>query len=150
MLFGWQLFHKRVELLKSANQEVQKIAPLHASFSLGQKLGKRALLGRNATQDCTSTGVVITCERCGSAFSPNESLCSICANRSRLPQCSICQLPVKGICFFTPSKLAILFQMQASHAHARAVCTSPILIARAPQNYNFVGQGAGVSVLALA
>jgi hypothetical protein len=40
MLFGWQLYHKRVELLKSVNQEVQKIAPPHVSSGLGQKLGK--------------------------------------------------------------------------------------------------------------
>jgi hypothetical protein len=40
MLFGWQLFHKRVEMLKSVNREVQKIAPPHVG--LAQKLGKWA------------------------------------------------------------------------------------------------------------
>lgn len=35
MLFRWQLFHKRVELLKSVNQEVQKIASPHVSSGLG-------------------------------------------------------------------------------------------------------------------
>jgi hypothetical protein len=40
MLFGWQLFHKRVELLKSVNQEIQKVAPPPISFGCEKKLSK--------------------------------------------------------------------------------------------------------------
>lgn len=35
-LFSWEMFHKRLELLKSVDEEIQKISPPHKSSGLGQ------------------------------------------------------------------------------------------------------------------
>lgn len=39
ILFGWQLFHKRVELFKSVDQEMQKIVPSHLLAAFEHKFG---------------------------------------------------------------------------------------------------------------
>lgn len=37
-----------------------------------------------------------SCEHCGLAFFSTELTCSQCAGRKKLPECSVCRLPVKG------------------------------------------------------
>src|SRR5882762_219809 len=50
MLFGWRLFHKRVELLKSVDQEVQKIVPPYFTSGSEQRIGKWTVLFLSVTE----------------------------------------------------------------------------------------------------
>lgn len=36
ILFSWEMYHKRLELLKSVDEEIQRISPPHKSSGLGQ------------------------------------------------------------------------------------------------------------------
>jgi len=90
MLFGWQLFHKRVEMLKSVDQEIQKMVPPYFHSGFEQRIG-----------------VVVACERCRNVFRSNETVCSTCTSRSKLPQCTICRLPTKGLSRTCPSCLHV-------------------------------------------
>lgn len=106
MLFRWQLFHKRVDLLKSVNQEVQTIAPPHVSSGFGVAGLGMAYATRHARflAYIFFPGVVATCERCGRVLEANDRTCPNCASRFKMPQCSICRLPVKGACLCCPSR----------------------------------------------
>lgn len=99
MLFGWQLFHKRVELLKSVAEEMRKTVPLHTALGRSEsQFGRSNILLHPSEHHIASlsSGISFVCKQCQVAMSSGETVCSTCTTTSRLPQCFICRLHVKG------------------------------------------------------
>ncbi|KAJ7184758.1 hypothetical protein C8R46DRAFT_1158882 [Mycena filopes] len=76
VLFSWQLFHKRLELLKSVN---------HTDTVLD---GGEHAIGMIRT--CTGAG-------CGEPVELGKTACRNCSRPCSMPQCTVCRLPVKGL-----------------------------------------------------
>ncbi|KAJ7148202.1 hypothetical protein C8R46DRAFT_1167201 [Mycena filopes] len=76
VLFSWQLFHKRLELLKSVN---------HTDTVLD---GAEHAIGMIRT--CTGAG-------CGEPVEVGKTACRNCSRPCSMPQCTVCRLPVKGL-----------------------------------------------------
>ncbi|KAK7061329.1 WD-repeats-region domain-containing protein [Favolaschia claudopus] len=74
LLFSWQLFHKRLELLKSVN---------HADT-----ISDSAQHGIGLAQSCATCGRVVELGR---------RTCRNCSRPCTMPHCTICRLPVKGL-----------------------------------------------------
>ncbi|TFK38773.1 hypothetical protein BDQ12DRAFT_630610 [Crucibulum laeve] len=77
LLFQWELYHKRLELLKSVN-------------------------GQEATRDKTephSIGLMRICKQpgCNSVISQKADACPECHHPAYKANCTICRLPVKGL-----------------------------------------------------
>ncbi|KAI0056151.1 hypothetical protein BV25DRAFT_1814563 [Artomyces pyxidatus] len=79
ILFRWQLLHKRIELLKAVDHDLQ------SSLSPPHEIERNRL------------GISVLCSRCGNDTTPRgHTACSSCHARLTMPLCSICRLPVKG------------------------------------------------------
>jgi len=77
LLFRWQLFHKRLELLKAVGQQDGVI-----SNTEPHRIGLLRLCSRN---DCR-------------AILPKHSnICKHCSAACPMPRCTICRFPVKGL-----------------------------------------------------
>ncbi|KAJ7613889.1 hypothetical protein DFH06DRAFT_1014506 [Mycena polygramma] len=74
VLFSWQLFHKRLELLKSVN---------HADT-----IADSAQHG---------IGMLRSCIGCGEVVEQGKNACPNCSRPCSMPQCTVCRLPVKGL-----------------------------------------------------
>ncbi|KAJ6467500.1 hypothetical protein C8R47DRAFT_990390 [Mycena vitilis] len=74
VLFSWQLFHKRLELLRSVN---------HADT-----IADSAQHG---------IGMIRSCVGCGEVVEPGKNACPNCSRPCSMPQCTVCRLPVKGL-----------------------------------------------------
>ncbi|KAG5734715.1 hypothetical protein E4T56_gene8979 [Termitomyces sp. T112] len=75
LMCRWQLYHKRLELLKSVKKQT---TPLDKNRKL-------------------TIGLVRTCTRCMMALPPNANHCPSCTAPCSMAKCSICRLPVKGL-----------------------------------------------------
>ncbi|KAF8885596.1 hypothetical protein BD779DRAFT_1532626, partial [Infundibulicybe gibba] len=75
ILFNWQLFHKRLELLKVAHNQIP---------------------GQEASSD-HHLGLVQACTRCKMIIPHKVNACPSCGNPCSMANCSICRLPVKGL-----------------------------------------------------
>ena len=96
-LFSWEMFHKRLELLKSVDEEIQKISPPHKPSGLGQTgLGMSVSVRLTPILADFTLGVANICDQCGVTLGTLEKPCDNCSNRSKRAQCTICRLPVKG------------------------------------------------------
>ncbi|KAF7354044.1 WD-REPEATS-REGION domain-containing protein [Mycena venus] len=74
VLFSWQLFHKRLELLKSVNYT--------DTAANGEQHG---------------IGMIRTCTTCGEMVEQGKNACRNCARPCGMPHCTVCRLPVKGL-----------------------------------------------------
>ncbi|KAJ6608856.1 hypothetical protein B0H10DRAFT_513883 [Mycena sp. CBHHK59/15] len=76
VLFSWQLFHKRLELLKSINHP--------------------EVIVDSAQHDI---GLVRTCTECKlhPVVEHGKNACSNCFHACGMPHCTVCRLPVKGL-----------------------------------------------------
>ncbi|KAF8209638.1 hypothetical protein K438DRAFT_1711879 [Mycena galopus ATCC 62051] len=74
MLFSWQLFHKRLELLKSVNYA-------NIVADSGQH----------------SIGMIRSCTTCGEMVEEGKNACRNCSRPCGMPHCTVCRLPVKGL-----------------------------------------------------
>ncbi|KAJ6566840.1 hypothetical protein B0H19DRAFT_1067114 [Mycena capillaripes] len=74
VLFSWQLFHKRLELLKSVNY-ADTVA--------------------DGTQH--GIGMIRSCMDCGEVVEQGKNACRNCSRPCGLPHCTVCRLPVKGL-----------------------------------------------------
>lgn len=86
LLFRWELFHKRLELLKAVEKPG---IPVNKERSQHQEDQQHGL------------GLVRMCARpdCPMLLEPKTHVCSHCGTPSPLPGCTICRLPVKGSSF---------------------------------------------------
>ncbi|KAF9467004.1 hypothetical protein BDZ94DRAFT_1250295 [Collybia nuda] len=75
LLFRWELFHKRLELLKSVNKHITS----------------------RDGDDRHSIGLVRTCTRCTMILPDRVNACPSCGNPCSMANCTICRLPVKGL-----------------------------------------------------
>ncbi|PBK62980.1 hypothetical protein ARMSODRAFT_963822 [Armillaria solidipes] len=76
VLFSWQLYHKRLELLKAVHGQ-------EMSCDIGQhEIG--------IVHRCTVFG-------CQGDIPHGVSVCTSCSHRAVMPSCSVCRLPVKGL-----------------------------------------------------
>lgn len=76
VLFSWQLYHKRLELLKAVHGQ-------EMSWDIGQhEIG--------IVHRCTVFG-------CQGDIPHGVSVCTSCSHRAMMPSCSVCRLPVKGL-----------------------------------------------------
>ncbi|KAG6828743.1 hypothetical protein H0H92_006881 [Tricholoma furcatifolium] len=74
LLCRWQMFHKRLELLKAVKKQNM---PVDESQTL-------------------TIGLVRTCPSCAIVLSDKARHCSSCPSFASMAKCSICRLPVKG------------------------------------------------------
>ncbi|KAF7373833.1 WD-REPEATS-REGION domain-containing protein [Mycena sanguinolenta] len=74
VLFSWQLFHKRLELLKSVN---------HIDT-----------LSDSAQHEI---GMIRSCTTCGEVVEQGKNSCRNCSRPCSTPHCTVCRLPVKGL-----------------------------------------------------
>ncbi|KAF8798319.1 hypothetical protein BYT27DRAFT_7246637 [Phlegmacium glaucopus] len=78
LLFRWQLFHKRLELLKAVNRQPDGLVPNTVPYHIG-------LLRLCPRSDCR-------------AILPEKSnICRHCSTSCVMPKCTICRFPVKGL-----------------------------------------------------
>lgn len=89
MLFSWQLYHKRLELLKSVNTQV---IPLEKEHTLGEPLSPCFKLAINRFP----IGLIRTCLRCTTDLPEKVNMCPSCGSPCSMASCSVCRLPVKG------------------------------------------------------
>ncbi|KAF8060765.1 hypothetical protein FPV67DRAFT_1423352 [Lyophyllum atratum] len=75
LLCRWELYHKRLELLKSVKRET---APVESSRM-------------------HTIGLVRTCSRCTMPLPQNVNQCPSCSAHFLMAKCTICRLPVKGL-----------------------------------------------------
>jgi hypothetical protein len=78
----------------------------------------------------------------------NDRTCPNCTNRFKMPQCSICRLPVKGTFLYRLPFLVFILS-QASHVHARVVCTLCISTAGGARKFSFAQRAVVVCVSGL-
>ncbi|KAJ7576839.1 hypothetical protein C8J56DRAFT_971742 [Mycena floridula] len=71
MLFRWQLFHKRLEILK--------------------------IIQTTALENQHEIGIERRCSRCHSCLPKRGNACTSCHLPCSMPSCSICRLPIKGL-----------------------------------------------------
>ncbi|KAJ7473277.1 hypothetical protein FB451DRAFT_290628 [Mycena latifolia] len=74
VLFSWELYHKRLELLKSVSH--------HDAVADGAQHG---------------IGLMRSCAKCGDIVEEGKNACGKCSRPSGMPQCTVCRLPVKGL-----------------------------------------------------
>ncbi|KAJ7739030.1 hypothetical protein DFH07DRAFT_983862 [Mycena maculata] len=74
LLFSWQLYHKRLELLKSVNHP--------------------DAVGEAAQHDL---GLIRNCTNCNTIVEAGKNACPNCARFCGMPHCTVCRLPVKGL-----------------------------------------------------
>ncbi|KAJ7894421.1 hypothetical protein B0H14DRAFT_3854291 [Mycena olivaceomarginata] len=74
VLFSWQLFHKRLELLKSVNY--------------ADSIADSAQHG---------IGMIRSCTTCSEVVEQGKNACRNCSRPCGMPHCTICRLPVKGL-----------------------------------------------------
>ncbi|KAF9491085.1 hypothetical protein BDN71DRAFT_1453503 [Pleurotus eryngii] len=74
LLFAWQLYHRRLELLKCIRSSIHD----------------------KARQDFNS-GIFHSFSRCGHEILQNGNSCPSCGQPSKMPLCSICRMPIKGL-----------------------------------------------------
>ncbi|KAJ7084577.1 hypothetical protein B0H15DRAFT_386319 [Mycena belliarum] len=74
LLFSWQLFHKRLELLKSVSR--YDAAPESAQHGIG---------------------LMRSCSKCGEIVEAGKTACRSCSRPSGALQCTVCRLPVRGL-----------------------------------------------------
>ncbi|CAL1710706.1 unnamed protein product [Somion occarium] len=82
MLSAWQFPSKRIELIKSVEDELQSI--------LSESLQSIVL-------DCSPLGVVRLCSKCKHENTFLTDFCAMCNNRLSADRCSVCRLPIKGL-----------------------------------------------------
>jgi len=78
MLYNWKLFYQRTQLLKSLHVEL-RLSPLHANVMDESKMER-------LHYDCSNV-----------LEAPGLSRKMSHASSSKLPSCSVCHLPVKGL-----------------------------------------------------
>ncbi|KAJ7690925.1 hypothetical protein B0H14DRAFT_3906345 [Mycena olivaceomarginata] len=74
VLFSWQLFHKRLELLKSVNYADSIVDSAQHGI-----------------------GMIRSCTTCGEVVEQGKNACRKCSRPCGMPHCTICRLPVKGL-----------------------------------------------------
>ncbi|KAJ7205052.1 hypothetical protein GGX14DRAFT_551619 [Mycena pura] len=79
VLFSWQLYHKRLELLKS-------ISHLDAAEDTQHSTGIHK-----------SSGMMRRCLGCGDIMEQDKNACRNCSRPCGMPHCTVCRLPVKGL-----------------------------------------------------
>ncbi|KAF8168512.1 hypothetical protein B0H34DRAFT_685839 [Crassisporium funariophilum] len=77
ILFRWQLFHKRLELLKAVNQQEASLVKMEP-----HRIGLLRLCARS---DCRMV------------LPDKSNICQYCGSSSSKASCTICRLPVKGL-----------------------------------------------------
>lgn len=91
MLFRWELFHKRLELLKSVNRNITS-----RDGDDRHAIGYSNLLEWCSISDTRNVGLVRTCTRCTIVLPDKVNACPSCGNPCSMASCTICRLPVKG------------------------------------------------------
>ncbi|KAJ7831185.1 hypothetical protein B0H14DRAFT_2365267 [Mycena olivaceomarginata] len=76
VLFSWQLFHKRLELLKSVNYADSIV---------------------DSAQHGIGICMIRNCTTCGEVVEQGKNACRNCSRPCGMPHCTICRLPVKVI-----------------------------------------------------
>ncbi|KAJ7130097.1 hypothetical protein C8R43DRAFT_896484 [Mycena crocata] len=74
VLFSWQLYHKRLELLKSVDHP--------------DSLAESAQHG---------IGLIRSCIKCNNVVEEGKTTCHNCSRPCGMPHCTVCRLPVKGL-----------------------------------------------------
>lgn len=98
VLFSWQLFEKRAELLKAATVEIDNSL---RSWLLGgerqRSYGTYFFFSRRSTHaDFLIPGLILRCRNCQGAMPINDAVCRFCSTPNSKPPCTVCRLPVKG------------------------------------------------------
>lgn len=91
LLDRWQLYHKRLELLKSVKRRT--VAPGNLEI---HGIGISFSLSANPTPNLCP-GFFRKCKKCTAVLPEKVSICSSCNVTNSMAKCSICRLPVKGM-----------------------------------------------------
>ena len=89
VLFRWELYHKRLELLKVVHPHVIAEADQH-------EIGEFSSIILCISDLSVYAGVSRLCGTCHAVLPVDAGTCSSCSHSSGMPNCSICRLPVKG------------------------------------------------------
>lgn len=101
LLFRWQLFHKRLELLKAVGQRD----------------------GLVSSTEPHRIGLLWLCPRydCGAILAEQSNICKDCSTTCPTPRCTICRFPVKGaLCLL----FILVFHMLIFHTGLSRTCQS--------------------------
>lgn len=94
LLFRWQMYSKRLELLKAVTKQDISLSPKGEPYTIGLFFEFEDTSGSNfwflgLHRICTRIG-------CQSLLPTKASTCQYCSTPCTMPLCTICRLPTKG------------------------------------------------------
>ena len=97
LLFRWQLFHKRLELLKAVGQQ-NGLTSDAEPHRIGESQELPFFFSLLIWSSQRYLGLLRLCSRndCRAILPENSNICKHCNAACPIPRCTICRFPVKG------------------------------------------------------
>jgi hypothetical protein len=99
LLFRWQIYHKRLELLKAVTRRDGTLVPIRTEVNRIGMFDLVTCFGRQEVEWIVSLGLHRICPRadCKMLLPERVHICPYCNAPCSMPACTVCRLPVKGL-----------------------------------------------------
>lgn len=99
LLFRWQIYHKRLELLKAVTRRDGPLVPIRTEVNRIGMFHSVTCFGRQRLNGSFSLGLHRICPRadCKMLLPERVHICPYCNAPCSMPACTVCRLPVKGL-----------------------------------------------------